>query len=322
MTQMRSARYDHYGPAEVLHTVTGPRPLPGPSEVLVRVHGASVSGGELLIRSGKLRRLTRLKLPQGAGVDFAGEVTALGSHTSGLEIGNRVWGLLPDRRFGAIAEYVAVPQEQVATAPAGVDLVHAAALPAVATTAVTALRAHAHLQPGERLLVRGATGGVGTAAVQLAHAWGAHVTALASARNLDWVKQLGADEALDHRATPPGALGRFDVVLDVVGTDLPAYRHLLTRRGRMVALAVDPDALFRSVAYVLASSVHGRRRVRAFSNKPTHEDLVELSRLVETRALRPVVDTTFPPDGLADAHRSLEAGGVRGKHVIDLLQPS
>lgn len=322
MDQMRRAQYDRYGPAEVLHTVTVPRPVPAPGQVLVRVHGASVSGGELLIRSGKLRRLTRLTFPQGAGVDFAGEVTALGSPARDLAVGDRVWGLLPDRAFGAIAEYLTVPQDQVAAAPAGVELVRAAALPAVGTTAVTALRTHADLQAGERLLVRGATGGVGSAAVQLGRAWGAHVTALASAKNLDWVRQLGADEALDHRATTPEQLDRFDVVLDVVGTDLRAYRRLLTRRGRMVALAVDPDAPLRSVASVLASSAHGSRRMRAFSNKPTREQLVELTRLVDSGALEPVVDTVFPIDGLADAHRSLEAGGVRGKHVIRLLQPS
>jgi NADPH:quinone reductase-like Zn-dependent oxidoreductase len=186
----------------------------------------------------------------------------------------------------------------------------------VATTAVTALRDKAALRPGERLLVRGAAGGVGNAAVQLGRAYGAEVTALARAANLDFVRELGAHEAIDHRSVRPADLGRFDVVLDTVGTELRSYRRLLSPGGRMVTIALAPDRLAASLGYLAASTVHGRGRVRAFSGNPLRADLDDLARHVREGKLRPAVDTVFPLEETAAAHRALEAGGVRGKYVV------
>ncbi|MBX9387470.1 NAD(P)-dependent alcohol dehydrogenase [Streptomonospora nanhaiensis] len=318
---MRAALYDRYGPPEVLYVGRVPVPAPGPGEVLVKVRAAGVNGGELTGRAGRLRAVTDKAgggWPKRVGLDFAGEVAALGEGAGGgWRVGDRVWGLVPPPlSFGSAAEYVAVPADRLAPAPAGLDLVAAAALPAVGTTVITALRDKARLAAGERLLVRGASGGVGSAAVQLGRAYGAHVTGLAGAANLDLVRELGADEALDHRAVAPGDLGRFDVVLDTVGTGLSAWRRLLTRRGRMVAVTVDADRLAASLAYIAASAVFGRRRVRFFRGDPGGELLAELTLLVQGGALRPVVDTVFPLADIAKAHASLEAGGVRGKHVV------
>jgi NADPH:quinone reductase-like Zn-dependent oxidoreductase len=186
----------------------------------------------------------------------------------------------------------------------------------VGTTAITALRDLAKLAPGERLLVRGATGGVGYVAVQLGKAMGAHVTGLASAANLDLVKELGADEAIDYRA--PGDLGRFDVILDTVGTGLPAFRRLLTPRGRMVTIAFDPGRPVRSLGYIATHAVRRRRWVRFFSGNPTTPLLAELGRWVASGAIRPQVDRVFPLADVAAAHRALEEGGVRGKVVVEL----
>ncbi|MFC4014966.1 NAD(P)-dependent alcohol dehydrogenase [Nonomuraea purpurea] len=386
---MRAALYDRYGPPEVLYEGTVPMPVMGPGEVLVRVHATSVNGGELHGRAGRVRFVTDMAergFPKRMGVDFAGEVVAVGpnvprpasgsdAHEStagpgsrgstarpgpqtadpgsrgstdeagpravdpgsrgstdgvgpsgpvggsgvrGPVVGDRVWGLLP-RVFGSAAEYVVVRPRQIALAPAGLDLVQAAALPVVGTTAITALRDKARLQEGERLLVRGAAGGAGSVAVQLGRAFGAHVTALAGARSLDFVRDLGADEAFDYRTTGPADLGRFDVVLDTVGTGLSAYRRLLRPGGRMVTIAFDLDRVVASLSYVAASAVFGSRRVRLFSGNPTHRLIADLTRYVESGAIRPVVDTVFPLADIAEAHRALEAGGVRGKHVIQIV---
>lgn len=200
--EMRAARYDRYGPPDVLHEAMVEKPTAGPGDVLVRVHGASIgSGGEVMVRAGKFALITGRRFPQGLGVDFAGEVVSVGSAVTGTAPGDRVWGLLPHRAFGAIAEFVAVPAARVAPAPRGLDLVEAAALPAVGTTVIRALKVEAALRTGERLLVRGASGGVGSVAVQLGKALGAHVTGLAGARNLDWVRGLGADEVADYART-------------------------------------------------------------------------------------------------------------------------
>ncbi|MFJ1992202.1 NAD(P)-dependent alcohol dehydrogenase [Streptomyces asiaticus] len=318
MSEMRAARYDRYGPPEVLYVGTVPKPVAGPGEVVVRVHATSVNGGELSGRAGKLKLVTGRKFPQGTGVDIAGEIAEVGSSVRHLAVGDRVWGAMPHLRFGAAAEYVAVRPRQLSYAPEGIDLVRAAALPGVGTTAITALRDKIGLMSGERLLVRGAAGGVGSVAVQLGHALGAHVTALAGAKTLDLVRELGADEAHDYRTTGPAALGPFDAVLDTVGTELGAYRRLLAPGGRMVGIAFDTDRPLSSLGSILLSTVHGARRVRIFTGNPLHQLFADLAAYVENGAIRPVVDTVHPLSDIAQAHRAMEAGGVRGKHVIQV----
>jgi NADPH:quinone reductase-like Zn-dependent oxidoreductase len=160
---------------------------------------------------------------------------------------------------------------------------------------------------------------VGSVAVQLGRAFGAHVTALAGAKNLDFVRGLGADEVFDYTVTAPAELGRFDVVLDTVGTASGAYRGLLRPGGRMVAIAFDVDRIVASLSYIATSAVFGSQRVRFFSGNPTHRLFADLTRYVESGAIRPVVDTVFPLADIAQAHRALEAGGVRGKHVIRIF---
>lgn len=316
MKEMRAALYDRYGPPEVLYEGRVPMPDVEPGEVLVRVHAASVNGGELFGRAGRLRLVTGRRFPKRTGIDFTGEVAGVGPSVAGLREGDRVWGVLP-RRFGSAAEYVSVRPRQISFAPANLTLVEAASLPA-GTTAITALRAKARLKPGERLLVRGGSGGVGSVAVQLGKVLGAHVTALAGAGSLDFVRGLGADEVLDYRRTHPSELGAFDVILDTVGTRHRDFRSLLTSRGRMVAIAFDVGNILPSVSYILASSVYGSQRVRFFSGDPKHALFAEMTRYVENGDIRHVLDTARPLADIAAAHRALEAGGVHGKHVIQV----
>ncbi|MFC8809137.1 NAD(P)-dependent alcohol dehydrogenase [Streptomyces anthocyanicus] len=318
---MRAVQFDRFGPPDVLRVNDVPAPRPGPGEVLVEVRAASVDAGETAFRAGRMRRVTRVRLPRGLGSDFAGRVAALGSGVRAWSVGDAVWGLMPHLTFGAIADYVAVPEQRLARAPKNLDLLEAAALPVVGTTAMTALSGKARLQPGERLLVRGATGGVGSVAVQLGKALGAHVTALAAARNLDWITRLGADEAVDYRTTRPEDLDRFDVIVDVVGTDLGAYRKRLARGGRLVALSFDSDRVVSSMLGIALRAAATPRRVKMFSNNPSADRIAELTRAVEAGTIRPVVDTVFPMRDIAAVHQRLEAGGVRGKYVVDLRLP-
>ncbi|MFE5240179.1 MULTISPECIES: NAD(P)-dependent alcohol dehydrogenase [unclassified Streptomyces] len=315
---MRAVQFDRFGPPEVLRIVDVPTPRPGPGEVLVEVHAASVDAGETAFRAGKLRRVSRARFPRRLGGDFAGRVAAVGGGVRAWSPGDAVWGLMPHFAFGAIADFVAVPERRLARAPENLSPVEAAALPVSGTTAMTALTDKARLRPGERLLVRGATGGVGSVAVQLGKALGAHVTALAGARNLDWVARLGADEALDYRTARPGDLAEFDVIVDVVGTELGAYQARLGRGGRMVALAFDPDRVLTSMLGTGLRAAAAPRRVKMFSNNPSADRIAELARAAEEGTVRPVIDTVFPMEGIAAAHHRLEAGGVRGKHVIDM----
>ncbi|GGL84693.1 dehydrogenase [Streptomyces anthocyanicus] len=312
---MKAVLFDRYGPPEVLYVGRRPVPAIGPDEVLVRVRAAGVNGGDLHDRTGKVRLVTGRTFPKGCGIDFAGEVAGVGASVRGVREGRRVWGLL-GRRTGSMAEYVAVSPRRIAPAPDNLTPEEAVSLLAGATTALTALRDKAALQPGERLLVRGGSGGVGSVAVQVGRVLGARVVALAGGRNLDFVRGLGAEEALDHRTTALSALGRFDVVLDTVGTEQARVRRLLAPGGRMVAVAPDLDRPLAWLGTVLGSAVHGKGRIRFFSGNPDSALLAEAARLAEHGDIVPVVDTVHPLDGVADAQRALAAGGVRGKHVV------
>ncbi|WP_037361900.1 NAD(P)-dependent alcohol dehydrogenase [Amycolatopsis orientalis] len=310
-TSMRAITYDRYGPPEVLRETAVPAPVPGPGEVLVRVRALSVNGGELAMRSGKLFPFSGKRFPKRIGVDLVGEVVEPG--TSRFTVGDLVWG--GGRRMGTAAEYYAIAADRLDRVHSGLDPAQAASLLA-GITAITALRDKARLKPGERLLIRGATGGVGFVATQLGKAMGAHVTGLASAKNLELARELGADVALDYRE--PGHLGKFDVILDTVGKDLREFRRMLTPRGRMVAIAFDLDHPVRTLGYVAAHSLRATRWVRGFSGNPKADLLADLSRWVDAGLVRPLVDTVFPLGAIADAHRALEEGGVRGKVVVEV----
>jgi NADPH:quinone reductase-like Zn-dependent oxidoreductase len=239
---MRAIQFDHYGASDVLDIRTIRVPTPEPGEVLVRVHASGLNPKDPLVRSGAFRLLTGQTFPRGTGYDFAGEVAALGARVSDLAIGDRVWGFLDGFLGGAAAEYVAARRDWVARMPEGLAWVEAAAIPLVATTALQALRDVARLKAGEKLLIKGASGGVGSAAIQIAKVFGAYVTAIASGEGIDHCQRLGADTVVDYTRTDPTTLGqRFDVFFDCIGgSPYHAYRRLLRRGGRWVSTMPPP----------------------------------------------------------------------------------
>jgi NADPH:quinone reductase-like Zn-dependent oxidoreductase len=319
MNEMRAAQYDAYGPPEVLRVRTVPVPQVRAGHVLVRVAASSVNGADIAVRAGKLKLVTGRSFPRGAGFDFAGQVVEAAADVPGLAAGDEVWGFLDGVRqagpSGAAAEYVLAPGKSTALRPRTVGAVEAAALSGVGASAIGVLRDAVRLRPGERVLVRGANGGVGTASVQVGRALGGRVTALASANHLDRLRDLGAAAAFDYHATDPRELGRFDVVLDPVARNMRPYRRLLAPGGRMAAMTIGSPG---DIAYLLASAVHGGRRVRFTQCPPTTELLTALARYVDGKSVTPVVDSVYPLDDIAAAHRSLEKSGGFGKRVIQV----
>ncbi|WP_328454127.1 MULTISPECIES: NAD(P)-dependent alcohol dehydrogenase [unclassified Amycolatopsis] len=312
---MKAVQITGFGTPDVLLVSDVERPAPGPGDVLVSVEAASVNGHDTLVRAGGLRIVSGRKFPIGLGLDFAGVVAAIGSDVRGRRVGERVWGTVHPREKHAVAgvaEYVVVPAGRVSAAPAGVSSAEAASLVVAGATALIGLRDVVRLAAGERVLVRGAAGGVGTAAVQLAHALGGHVTALARDRHAAALRDLGADEVFDYGTTTSDRIGPFDVIFDTVGSELTCYRSRLTRSGRMVTIGLSGPAF----AAIAASSVHGSRRIRAFSANPDEAVLRDLAGYVASGALRPVVDSVHPLADIASAHRAFERGGTLGKHVI------
>jgi NADPH:quinone reductase-like Zn-dependent oxidoreductase len=249
------------------------------------------------------------------GLDFAGVVAATGAGVQHHRVGDRVWGSVHPRQrhaTGGAAEYVAVRADRIGPAPPGISLVDAASLIVGGVTALIALRNTVRLAGGERVLVRGAAGGVGTAAVQLAHMLGGHVTALARDRHAKALGDLGADQVLDYHDTAPEQAGPFDVIVDTVGSDLGRYRRRLAKGGRMVTVGLSAGALVT----IALSTVYGSRRIRTFSANPDATVLRDLAEYVVSGALRPVVDSEYPLADIAAAHRAFDRGGVVGKHVV------
>jgi 2-desacetyl-2-hydroxyethyl bacteriochlorophyllide A dehydrogenase len=311
---MKAAQVSRFGGPEVLEVNEVERPAPGEGDVLVRVEASSVNGHDAIVRAGGLKMVSGRKFPIGTGLDFAGVVAAAGPGADGYRAGDRVWGTVHPRQrhvTGAAAEYVTVPADRVALAPAALSPADAASLVVAGTTALIALRDSTHLASGERVLVRGAAGGVGTAAVQLARAIGGHVTALARDRYAQALGDLGADRVLGYDA-PPEQTGSFDVIVDTVGSDLERYRRRLTRNGRMVTVGLSASAL----AAIGLSAVHGSRRIRAFSANADTALLADLAGYVASGALRPVVSSVFALRDIAAAHQAFSQGGILGKLVI------
>jgi NADPH:quinone reductase-like Zn-dependent oxidoreductase len=313
---MAAAGFRRYGGPEVLEVMRVAMPAAGAGQVLVKVEASSVNGGEIAQRRGKLRALARVSLPRYVGIDFAGEILALGPGVTEFSIGDRVWGTVDERgSVGAAAEAVAIDTGRVSRMPEGWSAADAVSVLAGAATAVVGLRDKARLRAGERLLVRGASGGVGSVAVQLGRMYGAHVTALSSQSSEQFVRGLGADEVIDYR-TSLDAIGTYDVVFDTRGTDLWRLRQHLAPRGRMVAVSFDVDRKVRSLGGIAASSIFGGRRIRFFLGHPTAALIGEVARLAEDGHLQPIVDEVYPLDRIGDAHARLEAGGVHGKVVL------
>jgi len=307
MRQMTAAQFQRYGGPEVLELTTVPRPSAGPGEVLVKVEAAAVNHHDAVVRSGRLQIVTGRRFPLGVGLDFAG---------TDLSTGTPVWGMVSPKSghvTGSAAEYVVVPADRAAPMPPSLTWTDAAALVTSGTTALTALRDVTRVRPGERVLIRGAAGTVGMVAVQLAVALGAHVVALAGARDLDFVTSLGAHEVIDYRTVRPADLEPSDVIVDTTGTDLLAYRRRLKRGGRMVTINFGSAKAMTAIA---ASTIFGEQRVRTFSSYPDTRLLDDLAGHVATGSVRPTVDTIFPLHRIADAHRALTEPGHRGKLVL------
>jgi NADPH:quinone reductase-like Zn-dependent oxidoreductase len=312
---MKAAQITSFGTPDVLRVTETDRPSPGAGEVLVAVEASSVNGHDTLVRAGGLKMVSGRTFPIGVGLDFAGVVVTTGLGVEDYRAGDRVWGMVHPRgrhTVAGTAEYVVVPAGRISPAPVGVSAVEAASLVVAGSTALIALRDSVKLADGERILVRGAAGGVGTAAVQLAHAMGGHVTALARDRHAAALRDLGADEVLDYGTTTSEEIGPFDVIVDTVGSELNCYRGRLAKGGRMVTVGLSAPAL----AAIAASAIHGSRRIRTFSANPGSAVLDDTAGHVTSGALRPVVHSVYPLTDVAAAHQAFERGGAMGKHVI------
>jgi NADPH:quinone reductase-like Zn-dependent oxidoreductase len=265
------------------------------------------------VRAGKFRLLSGGRFPKRVGFDWAGEVEEVGPGVDGVAPGSAWYGMLDGWYGGACAEYLAVRRADCAPKPASIGFEQAAAVPLAASTALQALRDVARLQPGGRVLVNGASGGVGVFAVQVAKVLGAHVTTTSSAANLELCRRLGADVALDYRAADAlAAPHRYDVVLDVFGNrSLGEARRALSPGGTYVT-TVPKARTFLDVAL----TTFGAPRARVVVVRPRSADLALVARHVDEGRIVPVVEHVFPLDRIVDAEEQVASKHTRGKVVV------
>jgi NADPH:quinone reductase-like Zn-dependent oxidoreductase len=319
---MKAIIQTRYGSPDVLRLEDVDKPTPGDDEVLVRVREAAVNIGDwhllrgvpYVIRLGLGLRKPRRRTP---GRDIAGHVEAVGRNVTDFVPGDEVFGWCG----GAFAEYVCTSETHLLPKPANLTLEQAAAVGDSAFTALAAVRDQGRVQPGQRVLINGASGGVGTFAVQIAKAFGAHVTAVCSTRNVDLVRSLGADEVIDYQQQDfAETRSRYDVMLDLVGNrSLAECRRVLTPRGTYVIVGVRDAGRWlglgrQAKALLLAPFV--RHHMRVFVVKHTREDLGVLRRLVEAGQVVPVIEKRYALSDAPDALRHQGEGHPRGKIIL------
>ena len=323
---MKAIVQDEYGSPDMLELREIDRPEVGDDGVLVRVHAASVNPADWYAMAGtpyvaRPQMGLRKPKPNRLGVDFAGVVEAVGGNVTRFKPGDEVFGGRP----GAFAEYVCLPGDRgLALKPANLSFEQAAAVPVAALTALQGLRDKGRIQPGQQVLINGASGGVGTFAVQIAKSFGADVTGVCSTRNVDMVRSLGADQVVDYTQEDfTRSDRRYDLRLDVAGSrSWSACRRVLNPRATLVLVGgPKSNQVIGPLSHMIEvrlASLRASQKVTFFIAKLTNEDLVVMQELLEAGTVRPVVERSYALSETADALRYLGEGHAQGKLVITL----
>jgi NADPH:quinone reductase-like Zn-dependent oxidoreductase len=321
---MKAIVYTQYGPPDVLSVQEVEKPTPKENEVLIKIHAAAANAYDwhmmradpFLVRlsAGFFRPKKNI-----LGADFAGVVEAVGKDVTQFQPGDEVYGDLSPRD-GAFAEYATAPEKAMAPKPANVTFAEAAAVPMAALTALQALRDVAKVQAGQAVLINGASGGVGTFAVQIARVLGAEVTAVCSTAKVEMVRALGADHVIDYKKEDfTQGSKRYDAILAVNGYHpLSAYKRALTPAGIYVMAGGSNRQIFDALLWGSFMS-RGGPKMTTMTAHISQKDLLYLKELIEAGKVKPVIDRCYPLHQTADAIRYLEEGHARGKIVITVV---
>ena len=307
-----------YGPPDVLQFTEVAKPSPTDNEVLIKLYAASVNPLDRYSMRGAplIRLIPGLRKPKDPrmGVDVAGRVEAVGRNVTQFKPGDQVFGVCR----GAFAEYACAMEDKLAPKPANQSFEDAAAVPVAAITALQGLRDKGRIQPGHKVLVDGASGGVGTFAVQIAKSFGAEVTAVCSTRNLDTARSIGADHVIDYTREDFTKSGqRYDLILGAnVHHSIFDYRRALSQDGIYVIVGGGLARIFQAMLLGPLLSLIGSKKTRFFIAKINQKDLVFLKGLMEAGKVVPVIDRRYPLSGAAEAIRYLEEGHAQGKVVL------
>src|SRR5574341_415016 len=321
---MKAIVYTKYGPPDVLELREVEKPIPKDNEVLVKVRAASLNAGDWHLLRGKpflVRLIYGLLKPKNKilGWDIAGQVEAVGRHVTQFKSGDEVFGACR----GAFAEYACTPESKLAMKPDNVSFEQAAAVPVAALTALQGLRDKGGIKPGQKVLINGALGGVGTFAVQIAKSFGAEVTAVTSTRKLDMARSIGADHVIDYTREDFTKTGkRYVLILDCYANhSLLACRRALNPKGKYIAVGGPTGSIISLLAHWIAELVlsrFGSRKFVTFIAKISQQDMNFMHNLMKAGKVTPVIDRRYALSEVPEAIRYLEAGHAKGKVVITL----
>ena len=323
---MKAITYYKYGSTEVLHLAELPKPTPKENEILVKIHASTVTPVDCSFRSANpfiVRFFTgmfRPKMPV-LGTELAGEIVAIGKMVSRFSVGDRIFAALADGR-GAHGEYICLPEDGAQiTLPHNMDFAHAATLCNGALTALPFLRDSGKIAPNQRVLINGASGSIGIAAVQLAKYFGAHVTGVCSGKNVDFVRSLGADMMIDYTQddfTKPNQ--PYDIIFDTVGkSSFFASQRALAPKGIYLSTVITCETFFMMLWTSLRSGKKARLSATGLRSAPDQiKDMEMIKVLVEDGILTAEIDRTYPLEQIADAYRYVETGHKRGNVVIQI----
>jgi len=322
---MKAIVYTEYGSPDVLKLKEVEKPVPADDDVLVKVHAVSVNAYDWRLLRGKpfiARMSAGLRKPRNTilGEDIAGRVEAVGKNVTRFKPGDEVYGDIAASGSGGFAEYACTREDLLAPKPATLTFEEAAAVPMAALTALQGLRDKGRIRAGQQVLINGAAGGVGTFAVQLARSFGAEVTAVCGAGNLDTARALGAGHVIDYAREDFTTHGpRYDLILGVNGYHpLADYKRALKPGGTYVMIGGSNRQIFQSLFLGPWMSIGANRKLTIMNGRPNREDLFFLNGLIEAGKVKPVIDRRYSLPEVADAIRYLEEGHARGKVVITI----
>lgn len=311
---MRAILYEKNNPNQPLVLREINQPQPGPEEILVKIHKASINAADY--RSMKLKIIPKSKI---FGADIAGRIESCGSKVTKFAVGDRVFGDISEWGFGGFAEYVVVHEKCLAKIPEDVSFSNAAAVPMAAVTALQGMRDKGHITKGMKVLVHGSGGGVGTFAVQLSKHFGATVTALCGPKNIELMNQLHADHVIDYTKEDFAlSNNRYDLTLGVHGNQrLRKYQRALSSHGVFVMVGGNLSQVLKAVLFGWAYSL-GKKKIRFLATKPNVEDLEYVIKLVSTGEIKPVIERTYPLDRTPHAMQYTGSGHAKGKILIEI----
>jgi len=325
---MKAIVYEKYGPPEVLQLKEVEKPTPKDNEVLIKVYAASANAVDWRAMRGKpifFRLEMGLSKPKWSilGADIAGRVEAVGSNVTKFQPGDEIFGDIGDHGFGGFAEYVSAPEKVLALKPTNMTYEEAAAVPLTAVTALQGLRDKGQIQPGQKVLINGASGGVGTFAVQIAKSYGTEVTGVCSTKKMDTTLSIGADHAIDYTKEDFTKNGQqYDLIFDVAANrSASEYLRALSPNGICVVVGFSTISHMVFQVGVLGSlmSMTGSKKIGTMGSAvPDQKDLIFIKELIETGKVVPVIDRRYPLSETAEAIRYLEAGHAKGKVVITM----